>query len=93
MARLSMSPELLEELCAIVPFDTAERRSLYINGRFPRANAVQDLDKRYRWDLLNDVLGYRFACKCYDTGLTDAHIDSALRSLVSPLGVGSEQQY
>lgn len=62
--------------------DTPERREVYRTGQFPRADRVKDLDKRYRWDLLwavngDDVIG--------DGIYTDAHIDTALRTLVAAL--------
>jgi hypothetical protein len=57
----------------------------YSNGNFARANAVKDLNKRYRWDLFyyatskdqpfRDELGY----------LQDSHIDTALRNIVKPI--------
>lgn len=75
----------------IAPLDTAERRQAYREGRFPRAEAVKDLDMRYRWDLylaarVSDVLD-RWAGGD-DDGLTDAHIDTGLRRIVVPLGEG-----
>lgn len=72
----------------IAPWDTDERRSAYRERRFPRADAVKDLDTRYRWDLyhasrcVNTVRGY---CE-YAEDLTSNHIDTALRRIVQPLG-------
>lgn len=72
----------------IAPLDTDERRSAYREGRFPRAEAVKDLDTRYRWDLYH-------ASRCVDVikgdgdypqDLTTNHIDTALRRIVQPLG-------
>jgi hypothetical protein len=69
---------------AIIPLDTAERRAQYRSGNFPRADAVQDLDKRYRWDLL-----WASGAMCLlwdsDADYKDAHIDTALRSVVPSL--------
>lgn len=73
----------------IAPLDTAERREAYREGRFPRADRVRDLDRRYRWDLYHaarvwEVLDRNIGGKGAD--LTDAHIDTALRRIVPPLG-------
>lgn len=73
----------------IVPLDTAERRQAYREGRFPRAEKVRDLDMRYRWDLyhaarVREVLDRNIGGEGAD--LTDAHIDTALRRIVPPLG-------
>lgn len=73
----------------IAPLDTAERRQAYREGRFPRSEAVKDLYVRYRWDLF-------YAGRLWDVfdrwgdndGLTDAHIDTALRRIVPALGEG-----
>lgn len=78
---------------AIKPFDTDERRARYIAGDFPRADTVKDLDKRYRWDLLNQVDnrlialagGVSFTSRFYAKGYNDSHIDTALRNIVKPL--------
>lgn len=82
----------------IIPLDTETVRESYRAGRFPRADAVKDLDMRYRWDLF-------YAAKCGELldgeragvivrggvvssgGVTSAHIDTALRRIVAPLGV------
>lgn len=69
---------------AIGPLDTAERRATYLAGDFPRAELVKDLDVRYRWDLLwaSDAM-----TAIGDAGrdYLDAHIDTALRSIVPAL--------
>ena len=80
---MKMQKEHVEELrAAIAPVDTEERRATYRAGDFPRAGAVQDLDKRYRWDLLWIVgANYHHTTE----GLSMAHIDTALRSIVPPL--------
>ena len=67
----------------IVPLDTTERRQRYRAGDFPRSADVQDLDKRYRWDLV-----YASGAS---GGLTwlgdyfDSHIYTALRNIVASL--------
>lgn len=89
---LKIKPEDLQKLkSAIAPLDTSHRRELYRSGRFPRAEAVRDLNMRYRWDLLNasglkigDGVGIPGDLNLYQY-LNDAHIDSALRSIVPAL--------
>lgn len=77
----------LEALRAVVaPFDTAERRARYLARDFPRAGAVRDLDKRYQFDLLYAARGYAVLPE----DVTDAHIATALRSIVAPLGTDSQ---
>ena len=70
----------------VEPLDTPERREDYRNGRFPRADRVKDLDKRYRWDLFwsatTETPG--FVESLYEFG-DDRHIDTALRAIVGPL--------
>lgn len=71
---------------AISPLDTDQARTAYRHGDFPRAAAVKDLDKRYRWDLFWAVGGTRvWADGDIPDGLLDFHIDTALRSIVAPL--------
>lgn len=83
---VKMSSEALDELrAAVTPLDTAELRATYIARDFPRAELVKDLNKRYRWDLLSMALGRRFAVAQYDAGLSDVHLDTALRNVVAPL--------
>lgn len=52
----------------------------YEAGQFPRSEHVKDLNKRFRWDLawafLKDDLQVLYE------GYTDAHIDTALQSIV-----------
>lgn len=73
----------------IAPLDTAERRQAYREGRFPRAEAAQDLDRRYRWDLFHAARMYDLFDR-WGNGeqLTDAHIDTGLRRIVPALGEG-----
>ena len=68
---------------AMAPLDTSQARERYRAGDFPRADAVQDLDKRYRWDLYYAAGGYRLLPD--DESVTDAHIDTALRRIVPSL--------
>lgn len=51
--RLRVAPahrDLLAEY--VIPLNTPERREAYRSGEFARAEKVQDLNRRYRWDLL-----------------------------------------
>lgn len=84
---MRVSSDTLESLRVIItPLDTDERRSMYRarDERIPRIQAVRDIDKRYRWDLFYDAKGYRALPE--DDTLTVTHIDTALRSIVHPLG-------
>lgn len=81
---LKMMPADVERIrAAIAPLDTDELREVYRSREFPRSDETRDLDKRYRWDLFkaSGVKPWEF----YDMGMTDSHIDSALRSIVQPL--------
>lgn len=71
---------------AIAPLDTAERRQAYLSGDFPRADAVRDLDKRYRYDLFHAAGGWRLLPE--DGELNDAHIYTALKRVVPGLKGG-----
>lgn len=74
---------------AVEPLDTAERRAQYAARDIPRADVVQDLDMRYRWDTLwlavapMDTDDVRHVV--YDSGYATAHLDTALRSIVPAL--------
>lgn len=82
MARIP--PAVVETMrSAIAPLDTDEMRAIYRAGDFPRADAVKDLDMRYRWDLYYAAEGWRLTADL--DGLSDAHIDTALRAVVRPL--------
>jgi hypothetical protein len=75
----------------IAPLDTDETRQAYREGRFPRSDAVNDLDMRYRWDLYwaargNDVIKPDAGNITASRGITKDHIDTALRRIVAPLG-------
>jgi len=81
---MKISGEVVEAMRErIATLDTDEVRQAYRDGRFPRSEAVKDLNVRYRWDLYHaskcrDVLGD-------DDTLTTNHIDTALRRIVQPL--------
>jgi hypothetical protein len=64
----------------------ADVRARYVARDIPRGDAVQDIDKRYRWDLFHAATaGTRMGSDLYAAGYHDAHLDTALRSIVSPL--------
>jgi hypothetical protein len=65
---------------AIGPLDTEQARLPYRDGTI---QAVRDIDRRYRWDLLWASGANRLLWEIDD--LTDAHIDTALRRIVEPL--------
>lgn len=80
---MKISAQHFEEIrAAIAPLDTEERRTAYRAGDFPRAARVQDLNKRYRWDLF---WAAGVSPQYHLEGLTDVHIDTALRSIVRVL--------
>ena len=79
---MKMTPEDYANLRdAVSPLDTEERRADYRAGRFPRADAVRDLDKRYRWDLYYAV---RQQLNIGD-GYSDDHTYTALRRAIPAL--------
>lgn len=83
---LKIKPDDLQLLKDItVAYDTEERRQLYREGKYPRAEFTKNVNKRYRWDLLFASGGRfhngNFLSQLY-TYLNDSHIDSALKSLV-----------
>jgi hypothetical protein len=75
--------DLAERIAAL---DTEEVRAVYRAGGYPRADAVRDVNKRYRWDLYRAAtVGRRDFVDGLYAYLDDAHIDSALRSMVRPI--------
>ena len=83
---MKIKPEHLAHLqAAITPLDTAERRHHYLEGRFPNADKVRELNKRYRWDLMHSAGLTDWLCKTVYQYAHDDHVDSALRSIVRDL--------
>ena len=83
---MKLSAETVEVLAGyIAPLDTPGNREKYRSGNFPRADRVKDLDRRYRWDLLNATVAARVVCDIYEDA-NATHIDTALRRIVEPLG-------
>ena len=98
---MKLSADIVEDMRKRIELlDTDETRQAYREGRFPRADSVKDLDMRYRWDLFyaskcGEVLdshgAYSVSAIARNgvsvTGtITSAHIDTALRRIVAPLG-------
>ena len=69
-------------------YDTELNRAVYKSGMIPRYEAVQDIDRRFRWDILwalpRDVR-QPFFDAAKKLGGNDNHIDSLLKSLVAEL--------
>lgn len=83
---MKMPTELFAALkAACEPLNTEANRTAYREGRFPRADKVKDLDKRFRWDVF---YASRFDSRpLYAADLHDEHIDTALRSIIAPLNI------
>jgi hypothetical protein len=81
--------EILESSVSVL--DTSDRRRRYRAGDFPRSEFVQDVDKRYRWDLFtlaSNTVSPSLVTTMYAEEYSDAHIDTALRRIVPALGEG-----
>jgi hypothetical protein len=85
---MKMSTNLFNSIKeCIEALDTPEMREIYLRGDFPRSDKVEDLNKRYRWDL--------FFCWFRKTGenrlmldveeLNNDDIDTALKKIVPPI--------
>lgn len=84
---MKVSRETLEVMRAgIAPFDTEFARCAYRERRIPRWEAVKDIDTRYRWDLYWAWIRTGGVDRDLFTDLSSAHIDTALRKIVPPLG-------
>ncbi len=80
---MKVKPEHVAALRALIePLDTEQVREAYRQGQYPRAALTKDVNRRYRWDLM-------WAAKAYDVvkdqDYNDAHIDTALKSIVPVL--------
>ena len=83
--RLAKYENQMREL--IQPLDTPEARDKYRSGNISRFDSVQDINMRYRWDLLwasgpNDLFDIM---RESDPEFMDSHVDSLLRSIVAPI--------
>lgn len=76
---------------AVQQLDTPQMRQAYLNGEFPRSERCEDLDQRYRWDLLHFgrlKAGARTSIKEDSpprVPLGHACIDAELKAIVPPL--------
>lgn len=80
---MKIKPEHVEAMRELItPLDTDTTRKAYRNGQYPRAELTKDVNRRYRWDLM-------WAARAHDViknaEYNDAHIDTALRSIVPTL--------
>jgi hypothetical protein len=93
---VKVTPEHVEEIRAAVDalfekikedkgLDEEAVRQMYRDRKIPRGDAVQDIDKRFRWDLYWGAARLAGGLPDSTNGYNDAHIDTALRSIVSPL--------
>ena len=57
-------------------------RDLYKNRQIPRAEAVKDINVRFRWDILHASNLHDFVRQLYSTGVNDNHLDTALRNII-----------
>ena len=79
---MKITHDVMQQLAErITRHDTPETRERYRTGKFTRADAVKNLDKRYRWDLFHACHGWELI----PHDCNDAHIDTVLRRIVSPL--------
>jgi hypothetical protein len=65
--------------------DDESIRERYRRREIPRGNLVQDIDKRFRWDLYWAAARKNGGLPDSTNGYNDAHIDTALRAIVKPL--------
>lgn len=83
---MKITPEHVEWMRQeIAPMDTDINRQRYRDGDFPRADKVNDLNKRYRWDLFYAANVSNYIVELYGMNIKDDHIDTALRSIVKAL--------
>jgi hypothetical protein len=93
---MKVTPEhlaLIRDAIAATGYDTEELRARYRARDIPRGDLVQDIDKRYRWDLLNGANRASVDLKAntmlistlYDAGYHDGHLDTALKAVVPAL--------
>ena len=85
---MKIKPLHLELLRTLLDgLDNPERRAQYVAKDIPRCEQVKDLNKRYRWDLFYTVpVSHRHAfCDVVDEYANGDHIDTALRSLITPI--------
>lgn len=83
---MKVTAEHLAEIrAAVEPLDLEEYRVRYRSRDIARADSVQDIDKRYRWDLYWFAVRQGASLPDSTNGYNMAHIDTALRAVVPPL--------
>jgi hypothetical protein len=60
-------------------------RQRYRDREIPNGDLVKDIDRRWRWDLYWAAARLAGSMPDSTDGYDDAHIDTALRSIVTPL--------
>ena len=77
---------MIRDAIAVTGNDRPDIRERYRNRDIPRGDLVQDIDKRFRWDLFHAANAASvLSAVLYGAGYNDAHIDTALRTVVTPL--------
>jgi hypothetical protein len=80
---MKVSPEHFEAMkAAIEPLDLPEYRDRYKRRDIARNDYVQDINKRYRWDLYWFAARKGYSMPDSTNGYNMAHIDTALRKIV-----------
>ena len=86
---MRVTPEHLETIRAAIEAtgyaDDETIRERYRRRDIPRGDAVQDIDKRFRWDLYWAAARQSGGLPDSTDGYNDSHIDTALRAIVAPL--------
>lgn len=83
--------DMIREAIITVGYDREDIRARYRARDIPRGDRVQDIDKRFRWDLFYAATaGTSMVSDLYDAGYNDTHLDTALRSIVKPLDSATE---
>jgi hypothetical protein len=77
--------EQMREKIRSTGLDNDSNRAIYRDRRIPRGDAVRDIDRRYRWDLYWAAARLTGGMPGSEEGYDDAHVDTALRSIVAPL--------
>jgi hypothetical protein len=86
---VKVTPEhlaIIRDAIAATGYDNDDIRARYRARDIPRGDRVQDIDKRFRWDLYWAAARQNGGLPDSTNGYNDAHIDTALRAVVAPLG-------
>ena len=87
---MKITPEHYETLAELTSGVLARHDLGYLHesyelGKFARSEAVEDLNMRFRWDVLNaSPHSTRFICDELYPYLNQDHIDTALRNIIAP---------